>query len=107
MKLQRSLLNLHLVEVNIKFFYDANRCVFRVVDYNGMCVLQRQSVGLMLETTLETLRVSTVFTLKIVGVFKTETRRGMKKVNLTLTFTTSTGDTSRVGSRDKKDLHKT
>ena len=28
-------------------------------------------------------------------------------MNLTLTFTTSAGDTTEMGSRDKKDLHKT
>ena len=55
---------------------------------------------------------------EIVGAFETETRRGWKihlttwkrernGVNLTLTFTTSTGDTTEMKSSDKKDLHKT
>ena len=72
----------------------------------------------MSKTMLEKFGVDAVFTVKIVGVFKTETRRGRKRnltiwtrqpngVNLTLTFTTSTGDTREMGSRDKKDLHKT
>ena len=69
----------------------------------------------MRDTTLQTFRRDTVFTVKIVGVFKTETRRGRNKnlttwtrerngVNLTLTFTTSTGDTTGMGSLDKKCL---
>ena len=63
-------------------------------------------------------RESNVFMLEIVGVFKTETRRGWKRdltawigehngVNLTLTFTTSTGVSTGMGSSDKKDLHNT
>ena len=69
----------------------------------------------MRDTTLQTFRRDTVFTMKIVGVFKTETRRERNKnlttwtrerngVNLTLTFTTSTGDTTEIGSLDKKCL---
>ena len=53
----------------------------------------------MHKTTLQTVRGDTVFTVKIVGVFKMETRRGQKRdlttwtrarngVNFTLTFTT-------------------
>ena len=72
----------------------------------------------MHETTLQTFGGDAVFTVKIVGVFKTETRRGRKRdlttwtcerngLNLTLTFTTLTGHTTEMGSRDKKDLHKT
>ena len=78
---------------------------------------QRWCVGLMRETTLQTFGGDTVFMMKIVGAFKTETRRGRKwdltrwarerkGVNLILIFTASTGDATEVGSRDK-DLHKT
>ena len=59
-----------------------------------------------------------MFTVKIEGAFKTETRRGRKwdlttwtrernEVNLALTFTISTCNTTEMGSSDKKDLHKT
>ena len=78
----------------------------------------RQCVGLMRETTLQTFGGDAVFTVKIAGVFKTETRRGRtwdlttwtgerNGVNLALTFTTSTGYTTEMGSHDKKDLCKT
>ena len=78
---------------------------------------QRWCVGLMRETTLQTFGGDAVFMVKIVGAFKTETRRGRKwdltrwtrerkGVNLALTFIASTGDTTEIGSRDK-DLHKT
>ena len=73
-------------------------------------------VALICETTLQTFRGSAVFTVKIVGAFKMETRRRWERdlttwarernaVNLTVTFTTSTGDTTGMGSRFKKDLH--
>ena len=72
----------------------------------------------MRETTWQIFYGDTVFTVKIVGVFKTEIHRGWKRdlttwtcvysaVNLTLTFATSTGDTTEMESRGKKDLHKT
>ena len=60
--------------------------------------LQRQYVGLMCETRLQTFGEDAVFTVKIVRAFKIETYRGQK---------TSTGDTREMGSCDKKDLHKT
>ena len=77
-----------------------------------------ECIGLMRGTTLQTFGRDTVFTVKIVGAFKTETRRGQKwdlttlrgesnGMNLTLTFTTSIGDTTEMEWRDKKDLHKT
>ena len=79
--------------------------------------LQRRCVGLTREIKLQTFGGDTLFTVKNVGVFKKETRRGQKRylntctrgrngVNLTLTFTTSTGDTTGMGSHDKKNLHK-
>ena len=72
----------------------------------------------MRETTLRTLGGIAVFSVKIVGAFKMETRREQKRdlttwirerngVNLTLKFTKSTGDTAGMGPRDKKDLHQT
>ena len=78
---------------------------------------QRRSVGLMHETMLQTFGEGTAFTVKIAAAFKTETHKGQKwdlttwtgernGLNLTLTFTTSTGDRTEIGSRDKKDLHK-
>ena len=67
---------------------------------------------------LQTFGGDTVFMVEIVLAFKTETRREWKiylttwkrernGVNLTLTFTTSSGDTTEMGSSDKNDLHKT
>ena len=72
----------------------------------------------MCETRLQTFGEDAVFTVKIVRAFKMETYRGQKRdlitwtsehnrVNLKLTFATSTGDTREMGSCDKKDLHKT
>ena len=72
----------------------------------------------MRETTLQTFERHTVFTVETVGAFKTETFRGQKwdlttwtrernGVKFTLTFTTSTADTTEIGSLNKKDLHKT
>ena len=69
----------------------------------------------MCETTLRKFGKSSVFTVKIVGVFKTD--RWQKRelttstsefngVKLTLTFTTSTVHTTWTESGDKKDLHK-
>ena len=73
---------------------------------------QGQYVGLMREIFGR----DTVFRVKIVGAFKTETRRGrdwdlttrtheLNGVNLTLTFAISTGGTTEMRSRDRKDLH--
>ena len=72
----------------------------------------------MRETTLQTVRGDTVFTVEIVGVFKMETRRGQKRdlttwtlarngVNFTLTFTKWTGVTTGMESGEEKDLHQT
>ena len=73
---------------------------------------QGQYVGLMREIFGR----DTVFRVKIVGAFKTETRRGrdwdlttrtheLYGVNLTLTFAISIGGTTEMRSRDRKDLH--
>ena len=67
----------------------------------------------MRKTSLQTYAGDEVFTVKIVAVFKTETRTGQKRDLTTWTRErdgvnlTSTGDTTGMGSRDKKDLHKT
>ena len=79
---------------------------------------QRRCVGLMQGTTLQILGRDTAITVEIVGAFKTETRRGRtwdlttwirerNGMNLALTCTKSTGDTTEMGSSAKNDLHKT
>ena len=87
MKLQRSTLNSYLVEENVKYCYDVN--VFVGLLTTAVCVysgaLQRRCVRLMRETTMQTFGGSTVFTVKIVGTFKKETRRVQKRVLTTLT----------------------
>ena len=46
-------------------------------------LLQKQCLGLMLETTLQTFRGSAVFTVKIVDAFKMDTHIAQKRASST------------------------
>ena len=112
------MLNLYLIEGNMKSFMSKIRRICRAVDYNRMYVLRcftevicRIDVSMGV-TALKTFWGDTVFTVKIVGIFNTEARRRWKsdftkRSELELNIYNVNWWYDRNGIRWQKDLYKT